>query len=237
MCAPRSQHRIAGYTLVELLIVIGIVVLLLAILLPMVRVARETSQRTQCASQLRLVGSALAAYASANHGWLPAWSGWHTWPRGQPGDQDGPAWTIELIPYIGQPDSAVYRCPSFPGHCPNYFLAAVWASVNHRHAMKLADVKMTSRFVLSGDVTQSQTYVPPFGGNPHPLPDFDLSDEVTDLLCFPDEGGFLMHRGGNNVLFDDGHVDTWEKFDPKQLTFDPVRMRSWQDVRDDAQGP
>jgi hypothetical protein len=57
------------------------------------------------------------------------------------------------------------------------------------------------------------------------------------LLSFPEEGGFLMHRGGNNVLFDDLHVDAYEKFDPKELTFDPTRMRSWLDVREDRQGP
>jgi prepilin-type N-terminal cleavage/methylation domain-containing protein len=227
-----------GFSLVELIVVIGIIAVLVSILLPAVRAAHESSQRTQCASQLRQVGVALSMYTTANKGWLPAWSGWHTWPRGQPGDdEEGPAWTIELIPFIGPPDSAVYHCPSFPARCDNYFLAAVWADANHKHAMKLTDVKMSSRFVVSGDVTQPQTYAPPYGYNPRPVPDCDLSDEGIDLLAFPDDGGFLMHRGGNNVMFDDFHVEAFRAFDPSSMTFDPTQMRSWQEVHDSAQNP
>jgi hypothetical protein len=108
------------------------------------------------------------------------------------------------------------------------------ANSKHQHAMKLTDVKMGSRFVLSGDVTQTRTYTPPYGYGTRPFPDMDLSDEVSQLLCFPEDGGFLMHRGGNNVLFDDFHVETVRSFDPQCLTFDPQTMRSWQQVRQSA---
>ena len=232
----RGRCRHSGFSLTELLTVIGIIAILIAILLPALRAARETAERTRCAAQLHQLGAALVCYANANNGWLPAWSAWHTYPRGLPGDdEDGAAWTIELEPYIGSPDSPVYNCPSFPGRMRNYFLSAIWASAHGQHAMEISTVKMTSRFILSGDVTQQGVYPPPFGTNQHPTADADYSDEAEPLLAFPDQGGFLMHRGGNNILFDDIHVEAAIAFEPEMMTFDPTAMRSWAQTRDEAQ--
>src|SRR4051812_36865250 len=100
-----KRRRCSGFSIVELLVVIGIIALLISILLPAMRIARESAKRTQCASQLRQLGLAFQLYANANRGSLPAWSGWHPWPAGGAGDQDGPIWTEEMIPYIGSPDS------------------------------------------------------------------------------------------------------------------------------------
>jgi len=36
-----------------------------------------------------------------------------------------------------------------------------------------------------------------------------------------------MHRGGNNVLFDDCHVEVFTEFNPNRMTFHPTRMLSW----------
>jgi prepilin-type processing-associated H-X9-DG protein len=217
--------------LVELLIVIGIIALLAALLLPALRVARETAQRTRCAAQLRQLGAALIAYANSNRGSLPAWSGWHTWPRGLPEDTEGPTWTEEMIPFIGSPDSQAYNCPSYPGHCRNYFLSAIWASVNNRHSTPLSSIRMSSRFIVSGDITEINVYPPPYGTNDHTMADADYSDEARPLITFGGDG-FVMHRGGNNVLFDDGHVETYLDFDIHEMTFHPKRMMSWTDVRD-----
>ena len=223
--------RTGGFSLVELLVVIGILAFLVALLLPALRVARESAQRTRCAAQLQQLGMALLSYANANRGSLPAWSGWHTWPRGLPEDSEGPTWTEEMIPFIGSPDSQAYNCPSFPGHCRNYFLSAVWASVNHHNSMLLSSIKMSSRFIVSGDVTQIGVYPPPNGTSEHTSADADYSDEAEPLITFGGEG-FVMHRGGNNVLFDDGHVDTYLDFDIHEMTFHPKRMMSWQQVHD-----
>jgi prepilin-type N-terminal cleavage/methylation domain-containing protein len=65
------MNRPRAFTLVELLVVIGIIAVLVGILLPALRSAREQALSTQCLSQLRQVGQMLYIYATQNRGMLP----------------------------------------------------------------------------------------------------------------------------------------------------------------------
>jgi prepilin-type processing-associated H-X9-DG protein len=111
------MRRRTAFTLVELLVVVGIVALLIAILMPSLARAREHARRVQCASNLRQVTLATIMYADRNGGVMPGVGrfphqphDWIYWGRVAPYDAlDDSA----IAPYLGRPLTAgVLRCPS-----------------------------------------------------------------------------------------------------------------------------
>jgi prepilin-type N-terminal cleavage/methylation domain-containing protein/prepilin-type processing-associated H-X9-DG protein len=115
-------RRLRGFTLVELLVVIGIIALLISILLPAMKRAREAAATTQCASNLRQIALGIISYANDNHGKLPPSmvnkSPGHMYP-------DGLFWSNALVAgkylesvhgvdSLDRPLSgnSVFRCPS-----------------------------------------------------------------------------------------------------------------------------
>jgi len=70
---PRSNARMTrrGFSLVELLVVIGIIAILVGILLPTLRRAREAAQKTACLSNLHQLGVYLQQYQNTFNGKLP----------------------------------------------------------------------------------------------------------------------------------------------------------------------
>lgn len=60
-----------AFTLVELLVVIGIIALLISILLPALNKAKEQANLIECQSNLRNIGQMIAEYVAENNGYLP----------------------------------------------------------------------------------------------------------------------------------------------------------------------
>lgn len=71
MKLTNNHIRRRGFTLVELLVVIGIIALLVSILLPSLNRARQYANLIQCQSNLRQMGIAVRMYATENQDYVP----------------------------------------------------------------------------------------------------------------------------------------------------------------------
>jgi prepilin-type N-terminal cleavage/methylation domain-containing protein len=69
--SQRGIHRAGGFTLVELLVVIGIIALLIAILLPVPNRVREQANLIKCLTNLRSMAQAAQLHANDHRGYMP----------------------------------------------------------------------------------------------------------------------------------------------------------------------
>ena len=65
------RRKDGAFTLVELLVVIGVIALLVALLLPALGRSREQAKQVACLSNLRQLGVAIELYCQDNNGWFP----------------------------------------------------------------------------------------------------------------------------------------------------------------------
>ena len=127
---PPHRHR--GFTLAELLVVIGIVLIVLALVVPAVGKARGSARKVECLSNVRQLTAAAVAYATDNNRYLPdAGSGnYETYAPLSPLTFAQPPWTPvgtganpyyvlpsiggSLRSYLGDGAAGFWRCPSAP---------------------------------------------------------------------------------------------------------------------------
>jgi prepilin-type N-terminal cleavage/methylation domain-containing protein len=78
---PLKTHTVKaeGFTLLELLVVLGVIVVLIAIQLPVLAAGKSQSKIGMCANNVRQIALACQIYANDNSGRLPVMSGWSSW--------------------------------------------------------------------------------------------------------------------------------------------------------------
>jgi prepilin-type N-terminal cleavage/methylation domain-containing protein/prepilin-type processing-associated H-X9-DG protein len=236
------KRRDHAFSLVELMVVIGIIAILIALLLPTMSLVRDHAKQVKCAAQLHALGQAFATYAVAFHGAYPACSDWQVYGGDGTGDDTpGPGWVEELEPYYAKARTGVFHCPAWDDPTIiNYFIETRWLVLQQRPLVwKAGQIASSSHFIFSGDCTHTLLYVPPNGENGHELDDCDKdSGRYNNIPFFGEEYGRNVHRGGNNVLFADFHVATFHKFDRAAMTFHPTKLGvHWDELVDERGQP
>ncbi|MEN6450458.1 MAG: DUF1559 domain-containing protein [Thermoguttaceae bacterium] len=95
----RAKRRRAGLTMIEVLILIGIMICLGTMLFPAIQAARETARRTTCQKNLRVIATACWRYHEASNA-LIASSGVTREKNGKILAVDGWSWAALLLPYM-----------------------------------------------------------------------------------------------------------------------------------------
>src|SRR5688572_29731593 len=105
MFTPHRPRRRSAFTLVELLVVIGIIAILISILIPTLSRARESAQRTQCLSNLRQMAVFLNMYANQFKQQVPL----GTMSGGTGACDEGNNYFLSRTSSTPDPDSGVVR--------------------------------------------------------------------------------------------------------------------------------
>lgn len=111
------RSRRPAFTVVELLVVIGIITLLMGLIIPAVQKVREAANRAVCSSHLRQLALGVHQYHLAHRRLPPGQVGPYRRIPGQPyygwgPDSVGWSWLARLLPYVGQENA--YRQGRIP---------------------------------------------------------------------------------------------------------------------------
>jgi len=207
------RRRTSGFTLVEIIVVLGIIIMLAGLLFPLIGRAKEAGKRAQCLNNLRSLTQAWIAYAAdndrhlcgatTNKGWLDK-----SFPP-DPKNNPGPIVRGKLYPYLNTIDP--YRCPD--DNSDIKFNPCSYA-LNGRLStpMRIDDIEAPARTLAfieqasAGQVVSNVFDVPVYPGIP-----------ILSGGGWPGENhhGVKAYAEGTGMSFADGHAIFWTYSDPR----------------------
>ncbi len=229
----------SGFTLIELLVVISIIAVLSAMLLPAISLVRDAARQSVCASNMRQLGYAANAYSTDHDGMIV-----------HPYTMDGMAFDERLLNYLPGSNNigAMFHCSanpqagystttvdtdsgtvqissrrsySMPGHSFTWLnvpqnQAAVWlrwddASIAGSRSLS-AVTTTTTAFLIETSANVGAGSNNQFGG-------------WQGSVAGSQGQTWQRHRGRDNYLFYDGHIQSMTKADARGSSTDPSAPR------------
>ncbi len=153
----RPIQRPRGFTLIELVVVVSIIVLLASVLLPSLSMAIALTRRDVCVNNVRGIGLATQFYIIDNSYYPPAWI-------------NGTCRWMDLIKPYTPKTSGLYRCPADPKQIPCTWDATITMSYGINtfdfqdnahcfwYVVKASDVKRPAETIIFADCTPGKYY-------------------------------------------------------------------------------
>ena len=213
------MRRKSGFTLIELLVVIAIIGVLIALLLPAIQQAREAARRSQCKSNLKQIGLALANYNDAHRRFPPL----HIMAPGSEDGQGGSAgghsncgstlrhcgshigWVAQLLPFLDE--QSVYDQINF--------------SRGYRKTAQSTAYSQTIRSLLCPSDSSSTRYLRTEAGVPHGTSNYGAmvgtsqrshcpsrNDTTMTISLSSQNNGFFLWFGALIEEIEDGTAQT-----------------------------
>jgi len=206
-----------AFSLIELLVVISIVAVLTAMLLPALGRAKQAAKRSQCSSNLRQMGLAVALYLDEYGRYFPYFNDlgpdrlWYFGletaynANGAPGTRQIDLTKAKLFPYF-RTVHGIEVCPSYDytsklwrqkfdeitaGYGLNFYL----------FTKRIAEITQPSRILCLADAAQINTFQLPASATNPMIEEWYYIDAPSKFVHF-------RHNGQANVLFCDGHVES-----------------------------
>jgi prepilin-type N-terminal cleavage/methylation domain-containing protein/prepilin-type processing-associated H-X9-DG protein len=201
--------RRRAFTLVELLVVIGIIALLISILLPALSKAQEQARKVKCLSNLRQLTAAWMMYADEHKGHLvgPDTFGEGDWVYA--GETPDALRQGLLFNYAGK-SLGVYKCPSDildrnRTYSINDYLNGSFVGGVYPYARRLTDIKHSPQVFC---------FIEEFDIRGYNEGSFAIAPTGTVWIDYPP----AWHVRGANLSFCDGHAEYWQWSDKRTWT-------------------
>ena len=216
MFRRRKQKR-RGFTLVELLVVIGIIALLISILLPALSKARKQANTVKCLANMKQFGNAYVQYANDWKGVMP-YSGWGDTPGGGNGAK-WPDWLYDASSNVTLPHlNNLFDVKDLKNGALYYYLGvtALFHCPQDAGPWRVTQSQSISSYVMNGSTNNFTT------GKYFKVSAFHPGDAIlweigttqgngasNDPSNFPWEPISARHQKGTAILFMDSHAEVW----------------------------
>jgi len=205
---PPPRPARSAFTVIELMVVIGVIALLVGLLVPAVFMGKRTANQTYCTNNMRQIGLGILQFAQHHNGDFPK-------AVGHAGAENSDSWVFTLAPYIDNCDK-IRICPDDPQKEARLatrgtsYVMNGWVADTRRGAVNnLERLRNRARTITvfegadQRSLAMTQDHV-------HSYNWFNTTNRKrgTTWQAITGEIQVDRHQGASNYLYADGHVES-----------------------------